>query len=57
MIDKGRIDLLSKHILKSCNIVQPKNKNNNSRIKKGDGKSMITNGLTISDFTKKYHLN
>lgn len=57
VIDRGRIDLLSKHMLKSCNYFHSKNKNNNHNIKKGEGKSMITNGLTVSDFNKKYHLD
>ncbi len=56
-VEKERIDLISKHVLKTCNYFHPKNKNNNNSIKRGEGKLMITNGMTLSNFNKKYHFN
>ena len=33
-----------------------KNKNNNKMLKSGSGKLMMTNGISISEFSKKYNL-
>ena len=53
---KNKLDVLSKVILKKCNFTHQKNKNNNVTHKIGEGKLMITSGLTIHDFMEKYHL-
>ena len=47
---------MSYKVLHSCNIWKNKNKNNNTMLKSGDGKLMMTNGISITEFTKKYHL-
>ena len=52
---KDQMDLISKEILKKCNYFHDKNKNNNRSLKTGNGKSMITGGLTISQFNKKFN--
>ena len=54
--NKNKLDVLSKVILKKCNFTHQKNKNNNVTHKIGEGKLMITSGLTIHDFMEKYHL-
>ena len=54
--DKDRIDLVSKHVLTNCNYNQNKNKNNPGTHKAREGKTMITNGLSLIDFYKKYNL-
>lgn len=56
VIDKERIDLLSKHILKNCNYFHSKNKNNNHTTKKREGNTMITNGMTVGGFYKRFNL-
>jgi len=33
-----------------------KNKNNNKKLKAGEGKLMMTNGISISEFLRKYKL-
>jgi len=50
------MDLISKHVLKKCNYFHEKNKNNNHSTKAREGKTMITNGMTVSDFYKRYNL-
>ena len=48
--------MISKVILKKCNFTHEKNKNNNKSLKTGEGKLMITSGLSVNDFVEKYHL-
>jgi hypothetical protein len=43
-------------VLNNCNVWKSKNKNNNKMLKSGSGKLMMTNGVSISDFVKKYNL-
>lgn len=43
-------------VLNNCNIWKSKNKNNNKMLKSGEGKLMMTNGVSISEFAKKYNL-
>lgn len=43
-------------MLQRCNFFHFKNKNNNKGLKIGEGKLMITGGLSISDFMEKYNL-
>ena len=51
---KSNIDLISKAVLKRCNYSHSKNQNSLKSLKKGDGKLMFTNGLTISEFVEKF---
>jgi len=53
---KSQINLISKKILKKCNFLQNKSDFNNKEIKSGQGKLMITSGMTINDFTKKFNV-
>ncbi len=39
-----------------CKVYSIKNKKNDINLKAGNGKSMITQGMTINDFLKKYQL-
>jgi len=51
---KSDVDLISKAVLKRCNVFHQKSKNSSKVLKKGDGKLMFTNGMTISEFLQKY---
>lgn len=55
-IDKTNIDLIAQKVLKKCNFIHAKNKNNQRTLRKGDGKVMITAGLTVKDFGMKFKL-
>ena len=57
LIQRSRVDLIALKVLDKCNVSSKKNKNNNTRIKNGEGKLMITNGLSVKEFEKKYRLN
>ena len=50
-------DLITKKILRLCKVYSNKSKNNNQSLKAGNGKSMITQGLSLNSFEKKYKLN
>lgn len=56
MVDGNTIHSVSYKVLHSCNIWKNKNKNNNTMLKSGEGKLMMTNGISISDFAKKHNL-
>ena len=56
LIDSVNIHNTAKYILEECKLYSPKSKFNNSFLKSGTGKSMITKGLSINDFLKKYSL-
>lgn len=43
-------------VLNNCNIWKTKNKNNNKMLKSGEGKLMMTNGISISEFARKHNL-
>lgn len=51
---KDKIDLIAKKILRKCNYLHSKNAKNNGSLKKGEGKLMITSGMTLNDFNLKY---
>ena len=53
---KSEIDLISKAVLKRCNYFHSKHKNSEKQLKKGEGKLMITNGMSVSAFLKKMNL-
>jgi hypothetical protein len=50
----NQINNVSIRVLHNCNIWKHKNKNNNKMLKSGEGKLMMTNGVSINDFMKKY---
>jgi len=54
--NKNQFDIISKIVLKKCNFTHEKNKNNNKMHKTGEGKQMITSGMTVHDFVEKHHL-
>ena len=56
-ISLGQMDLIALKILRNCNYFHKKNVNNNTSLKKGDGKLMITSGMSVNEFTKKYKFN
>ena len=56
-ISLGQMDLIALKILRNCNYFHKKNNNNNTSLKKGDGKLMITSGMSVNEFTKKYKFN
>lgn len=53
---KSQLDLISKKILKKCNFINSKSEFNNKNLKAGNGKLMITSGLTVNEFSKKYNM-
>lgn len=52
----NQISVIANKILNKCNITKEKNENNNKKLKSGEGKLMITNGLSIKEFEKKLGL-
>ena len=44
-------------ILDECKVHSIKSKFNNSSLKSKNGKTMITKGLSVDQFLKKYNLN
>jgi hypothetical protein len=48
---------IAKKVLLECNYVHPKNKNNQTVHKSGEGKLMITSGMTVNEFKNKFNLN
>ncbi len=56
IINKVQIHDISRNILIKCNYINKKSNFNNKTTKAGDGKLMITSGLTVNDFTNKYNL-
>ena len=49
-----QFDIIANKILGNCNILKHKSKFNDTKIKKGKGKLMMTNGLSIDQFEKKF---
>ena len=52
----NQIDLITKKMLKKCNFIRSKSTSNNTRLKKGNGKLMMTSGLTVKEFSQKFHV-
>lgn len=48
---------LSKKVLKNCNYINEKNKNNNKYLAMGEGKLSCTNGMTINEFSRTYNFD
>ena len=54
---KKDMEKLGKIILQKCHFINTKyDKNKNNKLKKGNGKLMMTNGLPIKEFINKYSL-
>ena len=51
-----QFNLIANRVLNLCHVYKKKNKHNNGSLKKGNGKMMFTQGLTINEFEKKYDL-
>ena len=51
-----QFDQISHKILEMCNIYSPKSKFNNIVHKSKGGKTMITKGMTVGEFEKKYNI-
>ena len=51
-----QFNLITKKILELCNVISIKSKNNTNSLKVGSGKNMMTKGLSIKNFIKKYNL-
>ena len=53
---KSQFNKISCEVLGLCNVYSPKSKFNKTSLKAREGKTMITNGLTVKQFEKKYGL-
>jgi hypothetical protein len=53
---RSDLDKIAKKVLTKCNFFHSKNKNNSNCLKSREGKLMQTNGLTVTEFTRKYKL-
>ena len=51
---KSDVDLISREVLRRCNYFHDKSKNSMKIPKKGEGKLMFTNGMTVSEFQQRY---
>lgn len=56
MYNRNQIGPIAQKILNKCNYNHIKSKNNNTALRTGNGKLMMTNGLTIADFERRYNL-
>jgi hypothetical protein len=50
------LDEISKNVLLNCNYLGKKSDFNNKFLKAGNGKLMMTSGMTLNDFSKKYNI-
>jgi hypothetical protein len=53
---KDDLENIAKKVLRKCNFFHGKSQNNQAVLKSQSGKLMQTNGLSISDFSKKYKI-
>ena len=53
---KEHFDLLTNKVLENCNVWNKKGMFNHTILKKRTGKTMITQGMTVNEFEKKYGL-
>ena len=53
---KEDIKTISEKILKKCNFYHSKSQKSQDELIEGNGKLMFTCGLTVNDFSRKYHL-
>ena len=55
--NKNDLNNLGKIVLKQCHFINTKfDENGNNQLKKGKGKLMITNGLSVNEFLNKHSL-
>jgi hypothetical protein len=52
----SQFDIIANKVLNICNVNKKKSKFNNTSLKKKDGKLMITRGLSVGEFEKKYKI-
>ena len=52
----NQFNLITKKILRKCNIYCNKSPKNNNSLKIGSGKNMMTKGLSVNSFIKKFNL-
>ena len=52
----SQFDKITSQILEMCNVYSTKSKFNNTVHKSKGGKTMITQGMTVGEFEKKYRL-
>ena len=53
----SQFDIIANRVLKMCNVYKKKSKYNNTKLVKGNGKLMVTKGLSLNQFEKKYNLS
>ena len=56
VISINKMDTITKKMLTKCGFLRQKSASNNTSLKKGNGKLMVTSGLTVKEFTKKYNV-
>jgi hypothetical protein len=52
----SQFDIIASKVLNICHVNRKKSQYNNSNLKKKKGKLMITKGLSVDDFEKKYKI-
>ena len=52
-----QFNIIANKVLNLCNVYQKKNRHNDTNLKKGNGKMMFTQGLSVNDFEKKYNFD
>jgi hypothetical protein len=53
---KSQVDLISKNVLTKCNYLATKSEFNNTKLKSGQGKMAMTAGMTVNEFSSRYHI-
>lgn len=56
IISIKNIDVIANKMLTKCNFIHSKSMANMNTLRKGNGKLMITSGLTVNDFKQKYNI-
>ena len=51
-----QFNLITKKVLQICKVYNNKGKKNKNIVKAGDGKNMMTKGMSVNNFVKKYKL-
>ena len=52
-----QFNIIANKVLNLCNVYHKKDRHNNTSLKKGNGKMMFTQGLSVNDFEKKYNFD
>ena len=53
----SQFDVIANKVLKICNVYKKKSRNNDNNLKKRNGKLMVTKGLSVEQFEKKYNFS